>query len=670
MPDNLVHHVISGSLERGKYYRVYVTQVTSAGIESERSEPAVVRVGDVTAPPPPVLSVDLTYGVNGFHNNNGFVDVGITWTTPECDDLWQYFVYTADHLGSYTGDGVYPKDVSVVTGYQKVLTGATNSYVLPRQNQGWIYIGIQAMDYSHNLSDIYVIKVLAEDTSSILRPTNPIHVEQGGIWSLRVWTECPESSQIAQVLFYRDGWKQLAPVPFASGLVAEITDTLDATDGLTHWYTYRYMDRNGHLSPMSEASESVTASAINLEHINQVALEALQSAWRTEMVGDIDALRESLLTQAQTTQELATQLATVTENYNQLYDQYRLVANQVEILSASAEETEGTLQTMQTSIAENAQKIELRALKTYVDQETGQVLSATVAAIEIQADRITQVVSDLSGANSSITVLAGQIQQKVSQGDVQAAIDLAVQNGLSVAQISADRIVLNGQLLINNNARIVGKLYANDLALVNADGSVAWGTGSGDLHPVVTESFDNEQHIANSGEFNGWGYHLDKSYPFIPQPRVTFGGVCSVSTRTTVKVMIAIPKDVFANYDDNGNASYDYSKYNRYNLQFTIWEASEGDPTQNWTLIDSRGTANVYLGDMSKQLIGPNEYIDYDALLFTGSITFSRTFTLPIGVQKTFSLWFRTRNLSNGESFESIPGNIMLYDRSFHIECL
>lgn len=225
----LVHHVISAGLQHGKYYKVYVTQVTTNGIESERSEPSYVRVGDVTAPSVPILSIDKTYGTNGYRSNNGFVDVGVTWTTPDCDDLWQYYIYAAEHFDAYTEDGVYPKDSSIAKGYQKSLTGATNSYVLPRQTQGWLYIGIQAMDYSHNYSDIYVIRVRAEDTSSMPMPTNPIYVEQAGIWTLRIWTECPESSQVKQVLFYRDGWKQLSPVPFAPGLIAEITDVLDVS---------------------------------------------------------------------------------------------------------------------------------------------------------------------------------------------------------------------------------------------------------------------------------------------------------------------------------------------------------------------------------------------------------------------------------------------------------
>ena len=667
---NLVHHIISAGLERGRYYKVYVTQVNTAGLESERSEPSYVRVGDVTGPPTPVLSIDTSYGANGFLSNNGFVDVGIKWTTPECDDLWQYYIYTTKHFSGYKGDGVYTKTESVANGYQKALTSATNSYVLPKQDQDYLYIGIQAMDYSHNLSDIYVIKVLAEDKSVVPYPNNPIHVERGGIWSLRVWTECPMSSQVAQVIFYRDGWKQLAPVPFVPGMIAEITDVLEAIDGLSHWYTYRYMDKNGHLSAMSKPSETVTASAIELEYINSVALDALKSAWRTEAVDDIEALKASLLTQAQTTQDLAKQLATVTENYNQIYDQYTLLAKQVQILSASAEESENKLTAMQTSITQNSQKIELRALKTYVDQEAGQVLSASVAAIEVQSDRITQVVSELGKATSTITTLAGQIQLKVSQGDVQAAIDMAVQNGLSVAQITADRIVLNGQLLINNNARVVGRLYADNLALINQDGSIAWGSGAGELHPVVTDLFDSEQIISSASSFNGWEYHLDKSFTFTPHPRVAFNGVCSTSINATVKFVFVVPQNYFAIHNYDRSISYDYSSLDSYNLQFLIWTNIEGNPNQNWELTDSRGTSNVSFKDMEKQVNGPADPFNYPSVAFYGSININRTFVLPIGTQQTFSLWFRTRTLSNGEHFYSLPGKVVFYDRNYHIECL
>ena len=662
---DLVHHVISAGLERGKYYRVYVTQVNSAGIESGRSEPAIIRVGDVTGPPAPVLSVDTSYGVGGYHSNNGFVDVGVAWTTPECDDLWQYFIYTADHLPAYTGDGVYPKNAAL-NGYQKVLTGATNSFVLQKQTQGWLYIGIQAMDYSRNLSDIYVIKVLAEDTSSILRPTNPIHVEQGGIWSLRAWTECPDSSQIAYVLFYRDGWKQLAPVPFASGLVAEITDTLDAADGLTHWYTYRYLDRNGHLSPMSAASETVTACAINLEHINQVALEALQSAWRTETANDIDALRVSLLAQAQTTQALANQLDTVTESYNKLYDQYQLAAHKIELLSAKSETVDKQLAAMQTSITQNAESIELRALKTYVDQETNQVMKAAVAAIDIQADQITSVVTEMGEATSSITQLANQMQLKVDQRGVQAAIDMAVQNGLSVAQISADRIVLNGQLLIRDNARITGRLFADSIALVNADGSILWGSGAGEVTPAVTTMYGAAANTANAEAWNGWQYHYDTYFDYIPRPNITFSGICRTKLTVSAKVRIEVPKSVFAvdpaqYYTADG---YDYTLLNNRDVELFFGMSEEAYQGNNWDDAESIGTGHTYLNSFSRSVVGDN-------VVFVGTVSYSRTFSLAIGELKTFQLWWRTRKITpSGQSFPAIPGVLTIYDRTYIAECL
>ena len=73
---------------------------------------------------------------------------------------------------------------------------------------------------------------------------------------------------------------------------------------------------------------------------------------------------------------------------------------------------------------------------------------------------------------------------------------------------------------------------------------------------------------------------------------------------------------------------------------------------------------------MRKQENGPTAEFNYNSVAIYGSISIGRDFVLPINTQQSFSLWFRTNVLSNGEHFQPIPGSVVFYDRTYHIECL
>ena len=155
-----VKHIIKSGLKHGKYYKVYVTQVNTAGIESPKSNPAIIRVGDVLAPPVPILSIDATFGVNGYRKVNGFVDVGLSWTEGASDDLSHFIIYTWYNFDFYTADGEYDKSIIPSASTQRSISNGTLKCTLEKQkNNVDICIGIQAIDFSHNASNIYVIKV-------------------------------------------------------------------------------------------------------------------------------------------------------------------------------------------------------------------------------------------------------------------------------------------------------------------------------------------------------------------------------------------------------------------------------------------------------------------------------------------------------------------------------
>lgn len=629
MDENKIHHIISTGLVHNRYYKVYVTQVNKNGIESPRSDPALIRVGDVYAPPQPVLSIDTSEFSNGCYSVGFGITVMVKWTSSECDDLANYIGYAWHKRPEwFNGDGVYSADYGVSADNQYILTNTITSATLDNQPNGeYVYIGIQAVDISNNYTGIYVIRILAEDLGVLLKPTNPIYVEPHGIWSLRVYTECPKLSNIQTVVFYRDGWKQMTPVLFHKGLIAEIIDTLDVLDGLTHFYTYQYVTYDGRKSPMSDPSASVTAKPIDTTYIDKIALEELKKAWQADNIESIAELKRVALEQAQTIKELSTQLEQITTDYNEMYNNFTLAANEIKLLSAKVKDDEESMSAMQTSIEQNATAITLRATKTDIDNATGQLKSSMVSMIDQQADRIDTVVASTSGYSSQMTQLENMIQTKVSKGDLKSEIDLAVQDGISVAYIKADRIVLDGQMLLQGNARINGKLYSSDIALIDSQtNKVVWGAGTGTLNPTVTDLSWPDPWYCCSAKSTSWRRATGSEFYFTPRPPVNFTGTTYVTCTLTITVGL--------NYT-SGDWHDDSWKFQRGSLHVGLNASTDGiySPTGNKPEVHISGDGWTR---ESRTLDGRwCEALEYK------EITLTYKGTMRIGEQMQFQVWFR-----------------------------
>lgn len=625
-----IHHIIAAGLEHGKYYRVYVTQVNKNGIESARSIPSLIRVGDVEAPPVPVLSVDTSEFSNGcYADENGTITCSLKWTESNCDDLDRYVVYRWNTLETYTGDGEYSANIVTNATRQYPMTSGTLSTEITGLATGTnVYLGIQAIDLSRNASKVYVVKVDAEDLTQLNQPTSPITVEAYGIWALRVSTPCPQFSNIKYVVFYRDGWKQLSPVIFHKGLDAELVDALDVLDGLTHFYTYLYITKDGRNSPMSAPSASVTAKPIDTSYIDSTVIEDLKRAWQTDDISSTKALLAAASKQAAQVQELYKQLKDVTEDYTKLYNNFTLAANEIKLLSAKVESQGDTLSAYGTAIEQNAKNITLRATKGDIDSATGQLRSGLVSMINVQADRISSVVANTSQNTSAITQLANQMQLKVNSGDLSSQINLAIQNGISVAYIKASRIVLDGQMLLEGNARICGKLYSNDMALIDSStNTIIWGAGSGTIRPTVTDlSWPDWMYLAAIKPIADRGYHSVTYWYMTPRPPVNFNGYCTVSATVVVTIGVGF---------HSGDYHDDAWQYQRGSMYFGLNTSADGEfqSTSGHPVVNPGGDG------WTRTLIDADRHIE--AMEYK-QITLKYEGTLRIGEQVQMKLWFRS----------------------------
>lgn len=492
-----VSTVVSTGLTRGRYYRVFVSQVNNLGVESEKSDPVVIRVGDTIAPALPHLQLDTSFGASGFMNNVGLVDIGLKWERITDEDFDHYVLYSwINPPQKFTSDGEYNKSIATTAVTHTSISGAMINYVYAgARDKAYIYLGLQSVDVSGNASNIYVIKVLAEDTSVLPTPTAPILLEPG-VWSIKLTVECPISTQIGSIIFWRDNHFQLPPVLFHSGLNAILYDTLVPTDGLTHFYTYAYVSRNGVVSPRSVPSATATARSIDTTMLDLAMLEALNRTWNTANYNDINQLKQDLLIQAQTISEQAELLRTVTENYNAVYNNYTILANNFSVMSASVERIDSTLNSsvtsLQTQINSNSKEILLRALKTETDAGISQLHTALAASIQVEAERISSVVAKLNVQDprdsgfSAITQLYNGLQLKVSQGDLINQINMSP----SGTQIDGKFLHVTGATLFDSNVRVKGTLYAGDVKLLDMNGALVWGSGSG-AEPVVNNYEDN-----------------------------------------------------------------------------------------------------------------------------------------------------------------------------------
>lgn len=468
-----VQDIIKTGLKKGKYYKVYVTQVNQKGIESQKSDPVLIRVGDTQAPPIPVLLLDTSFGTSGFKKNRGAVDIGLKWGQSICDDLSHYVLYTWHSWKDWDKDGVKLKTIPAAA-TNMVIQNTATSYVLAGQrNQEYLWIGIQAVDLSNNHSDIYVMRVLVEDTSILEQPAEAPTCTPG-VWKIKVSINCPQSTQIQKIAIYRDnqtttfdGRSCVGLILFYPGMVVSYVDALEVLDGLTHFYTYAWVDYNGNVSPRSPASTSVTAKAIDTELIDKEVFKALNNAWMSEFISDggvvdIEKLKTDLITQTKNVISLANQLTTVQDNFNGLYDKYNLLVNSLRIISAKVDKQDESMIAMQTQIQQNAKEIDLRATQTTLNNMTNQITNAYKSLYQQNAQGIATVVSNLNNnvlSYTGIAQMANAIQFKVDVNGIKTAINMSNET----VQIEGKHLHVTAGSLFDGDVRINGILNADSI---------------------------------------------------------------------------------------------------------------------------------------------------------------------------------------------------------------
>ncbi len=725
-----VHHIVSGGLKHGKYYRVYVTQVNKNNVESLKSIPSLIRIGDVQAPPAPTLSLDESKYKNGCHLEGSSCDVYMKWNRVECDDLDHYTLYIWKNRPDwFIGNKSYNKEYSDTASTSCYVGSAETSFSIGGQRPGSVvYVGIQSVDLSHNVSDIYILRIVVEDQSVIGKPTNPINAAPYGIWAIRVRTVCPNSTEIASVDIYRDGVTKVGSLLFHSGLEVSFVDTLDIDVGLNHYYRYRYVYTDGRVSPFSDPSISVSAKVIDHRYLDKVDMEAMMDAWiNNNDVKEIENLRKTTEANIKATADMARQLATATEKYEGMFKEYKLMVQNYEAVSAKVISQEKTIQALKTQVQQNAEditlrasksdldklsekvvksvdsqlkvqgdKIEstvtqlattkqaldkfekeqkeavealrtsinqnataitLRATKSEIDSATSQVKQQLVSQIQTQADRITTLVSNQNGFKSQITQLDGAIRACVTQKDMSATIALAVQQGISTAVIEADRVVVKGQILLQGNARLVGRLSANYVSLVDANGRVIWGSDVGTVQPYK-ETFTKNETWSSYKNVGQGQWQVLISVPFTPKPPINFNGMSRV--HATIFLQIGI-------YTGGG---FDYQTApNMFSLQFadSVTGQNHNTGAAPTTEFDNRGclilqtknnvTSYVPYGGgwrrgmhMNSGNYDNNIWYTYAKVTYTGSV--------PIGNQMWFYLYAR-----------ETPGNKQKYS-SYYMSAL
>lgn len=468
-----VSNVIKESLVHGKYYNVYVTQVNTYGLESEKSVASLIRVGDVTPPDVPMISLDTSYGTNGFLKSNGYVNIKVQWGADTTDDdLAGYYLYTMTEFSGWNGNGTYDLPSGLMINKTYTLSNTVNSYVLTNNpNHKYVYIGIAAYDYSKNVSRVAFIRVLSEDNSS---PDNPLTAPTvvGGVWQEFVTVDCINSTEIEKILIYRDDPSVDIPgglsnpvgsMPFFSGSKLTFTDNLRVIDGLSHYYSYAYVDYNGNISPRSPYSATVTAKSIDTTLIDKDTFKALSEAWTSDFISeggvyDIEKLKSDLVTQVDNIKNLSEQLSVVQTNYSDLFDKYKLLVNQYDLISASVKTTDTTIDAMKAQISLNSSLITQKVSQTQLDSATNSITKAYTSLYYQNSQQISTIVSNLNNnilAYSSISQLANQMQLKVSKGEVISAINLSPET----IQLNGNRIHITGDTLFDKDVRILQNLY-------------------------------------------------------------------------------------------------------------------------------------------------------------------------------------------------------------------
>ena len=471
-----VSHVIKESLVHGRYYNVYVTQVNTYGLESEKSIPSLIRVGDVIPPAVPTISLDTSYGTNGFLKSNGFVNIKVQWDVDTTDDdLAGYYLGYTTNFPNWNGDGVY--DTGAYPEMEKVFTlsNTVNTYVITNvPNHKYVCIGIVAYDYSRNMSSARFIKVLAEDNSAPVVPITAPDVV-GGVWQEFVTVKCVDSYEVEKILIYRDDPTTVIPegmsnpvgsMLFLSGAAVTFTDNLRVVDGLTHYYSYAYVDFNGNISPRSPYSAAVTAKSIDTTLIDKDTFKALSEAWTSDFIRDggvydIEKLKSDLVTQTANIKDLSDQLSVVQTNYSDLFDKYQLLVNQYDLISASVNDNGDSIDYMKSQISLNSSLITQKVSQTTLDSTANSIRNAYTSLYYQNSNQISTIVSNLNNnalAYTSISQLANQIQLKVSKKSVISAINLSPET----IQLDGKRIHITGDTLFDKDIRVLNNIYAGN----------------------------------------------------------------------------------------------------------------------------------------------------------------------------------------------------------------
>ena len=731
-PTEKVHHVVSGGLKAGKVYNVYVSQVNTSGLESNKSTPSRIRVGDITAPDTPVIRLDKSKYPSGCHAVGATCDVYFCWERPACDDLDYYGVYVWKNRPQwYSGDKAYDKAIGETADMSFLLSGEETSASVGGQKSGNIvYIGVQAIDYSRNRSNIYVLRVSVQDNSFLAKPTEPLLVSTYSIWALRVQTRCPNYDNIKAIEIFRDGEDSIAKLLFVQGVNVEYIDMLSVETGLTHYYTYRYITEDNRFSPMSDPSKTVTAQVIDLRYINKAKLEEFNDVWSKDGIKEIETLSKQAKEEAKKTKEIADKLAQATKDYNAVYNKYTLLVNQFSQLSAKVEQDESTIKTLRTSIeqtakaitlkadrtelntatnkinsvissqltvnaneirgistridnvsnaannatnkinsvqqalqtkiTQNANAITLRASKGDIDTATNQLRQNLVSQIKVQADRVATVVSSQNGATTQITQLNNAIQLCATKDSVTAAVNLAVQGGLSVATLIANRIVITGEMLFQGNARLVGRLSANYLAVCDQNGKIIWGSDTGVIKPQIITTSQGGRYSCQ-GAHNTW---LEMCrIQLTPQPPVNFNGQSMMKITCT----LVLELEMEGNADANGAGYGTIGDLKIDNVDATINGTSIGSPLAKLqgngvNLFQAQGNRLDYF-----PVTGGGWRTNGRRGLYTSQVSFTMTYngSATIGRAVRIGLFGRISDPSNGICIRKITA----VNPSWRIEC-
>ena len=609
-PDNpsRVRHIVDGRLKKGVQYRVYVSQVNNKGMESPKSVPAYIMVGDTTPPPTPDIAIDDTVYANGCHAEGDKCEVYVRWYMKPTPDISRFEIFKWNERPEwYKQDGEYPAELAYTADGENFVGSAEYSSFVRCVPGHDVYIGIRAVDLSRNSSPVRVMRVLVADASPLMRPTSLIHAEPYGAWAIKVTVDCPRDLEnIKAVEIFRDGETRVAAFLFDKGQAIQCIDPADYDSGLQHYYTFRFITEDGRVTPMSAPSLPVTANVIDTSYMDEAELKAFNNAWSGSGLESVNAIKSKIEESTKTNAALQARLDDATKNYSDVVSNYQRLVNDFQQISVESEENDKAISALRTSleqtgtqvalkatkqevdktsekltarvesvlsvgqtgistsvnklsrltpkvngfasqieediksfstaIEQNANEIALRATSGSIDMALEQTRKDIVSQLEITEKSITSVVNRQDKIKSSITQLNNEVGLCVRNSSLKSTITLAIQNGISSAVIRADRVVVNGECILQGNARCVGKWASNTFSIVDPrTGRPIWGSDTGTVKPQVVTF----EHGFGSGNWRlQWvGGNPDwrdlDMVRFTPNPPVKFNGVSTVKITVT-----------------------------------------------------------------------------------------------------------------------------------------